>query len=137
MVRFIPVRYSSKNYPPDVKPKIQETTANFFNFFKHKETLRKTALPYLSLHTDPGYRGRKDAFISAELLKEFPIISKNVFDFGSSCVSKLWFNKEWSKEFSSFLVSLTEGVERKRIKVIEIHPSFDTYCDSLENFLET
>ena len=136
MVKFIPIRYAHTKYPDDIKPKIQETTANFFNFSKHKESLQKTELPYLSLHTDPGYRGRKDMFISTEMLKEFPIISNNVFDFGSSCVSKLWFNKEWSKEFSGFLVSLAEGVERKRIKVIEIHPPFDTYCDSLENFLE-
>ena len=136
MVKFIPVRYSSQNYPPDITPEIQETTANFFNFFKHKKTLQETALPYLSLHTDPGYRGKKDMFISSGLLNEFPIISKNVFDFGSSCVSKLWFNKEWSKEFSGFVAKLTEGVEQQRIKVIEVHPPFDTYCDSFENFLE-
>ena len=122
MVKFIPVRYSNKDYPPDIKPKIQETTANFFNFFKHKKILQKTELPYLSLHTDPGYRGKKDIFLSSELLNEFPIISKNVFDFGSRCVSKLWFNEKWSKEFSGFLVRLTEGIERQRIKVIEVHP---------------
>ena len=136
MVKFIPVRYSNKDYPPDIKPKIQEATANFFNFFKHKEALQKTELPYLSLHTDPGYRGKKDIFLSSELLNEFPVISKNVFDFGSRCVSKLWFSKEWSKEFSGFLTRLTEGIEPERTKIIEIHPPFDTYCDSLETFLE-
>jgi len=31
---------------------------------------------------------------------------------------------------------VTEGIERKKIKVIEIHPPFDTYCDSLRTFLE-
>lgn len=110
MVKFIPVRYSTKNYPPDIKPKVQETTSNFFNFFKHKESVQKTALPYLSLHTDPGYRGQKDMFLASEALKQFPVISKNVFDFGSSCVSKFWFNEKWSKEFSGFLVELTEGI---------------------------
>ena len=88
MVKFIPVRYSSKEYPPDIKPKVQEITANFFNFLKHKETVQKTGIPYLSLHTDPGYRGNKDMFLSSELLKEFPVISENVFNFGSRCVSK-------------------------------------------------
>lgn len=136
MVKFIPVRYSDKKYPPDIIPKIQEIPANFFNFFKHKKTLQKTELPYLSLHTDPGYRGKKDMFLSSELLNEFPVISKNVFNFGSRCVSKLWFNEKWSKEFSGFLVKLTEGIERQRIKVIEVHPPIDTYCDSLETFLE-
>jgi len=136
MVKFIPIRYAHTKYPDDIKPKIQETTANFFNFLKHKKTLQKTALPYLSLHTDPGYRGKKDMFLSPEVLNEFPVISKNVFDFGSRCVSKLWFNEKWSKEFSCFLVGLTEGIERQRIKVIEIHPPIDSYCDSLETFLK-
>ena len=136
MVRFIPVKYSTKSYPPDIIPKIQETTANFFNFSKHKKTLQGTALPYLSLHTDPGYRGEKDIFLSSDLLHEFPAISKNVFSFGNRCASKLWFSEKWSKEFSAFLVRLTEGIERQRIKVIEVHPPIDTYCDSLEMFLE-
>lgn len=136
MVKFIPVRYSDKKYPPDITPKIQEGTANFFNFIKHKKTLQKTELPYLSLHTDPGYRGKKDMFLSSDLLNEFPIISENVFDFGSRCVSKLWFNEKWSKEFSDFLVRLTDGIERQRIKVIEVHPPIDAYCDSLETFLK-
>ncbi len=136
MVRFIPVRYSSTAYPSDIPPKIQEATANFFNFFKHKKTLQKTSLPYLSLHTDPGYLGKKDIFVASKLPNEFPIISENVFNFGNRCVSKLWFNKKWSKEFSGFLVMLTEGIEPSRIKVIEVHPPFDTYCDSLEIFLQ-
>jgi hypothetical protein len=136
MVRFIPIRYSNKNYPPDIEPKIQEITANFFNFFKHKETLQKTELPYVSLHNDPGYRGKKDIFLSSELPNEFPVISENVSDFGSRCVSKLWFNEKWGKEFSRFLVRLTEGIEHSRIKVIEVHPPFDTSCGSLETFLE-
>jgi hypothetical protein len=135
MVKFIPVRYALTKYPDDIKPKIQETTANFFNYFKHKESIQKTVLPYLSLHTDPGYRGKRDMFLSSEVLNQFPVISKNVFDFGSSCVSKLWFNEKWSKEFSDFLVGLTEGIERQRIKVIEVHPPIDAYCDSLETFL--
>jgi len=137
MVRFIPIRYSSTVYPPDIIPMIQETTANFFNFFKHKKALQETALPYLSLHTDPGYRGKKEMFLSSELPNEFPVISENVSDFGSRCVSKLWFNdKKWGKEFAGFLVRLTEGMEHSRIKVIEVHPPFDTSCGSLETFLE-
>jgi len=131
MVKFIPVRYSNKQYPPNIKPKIQEIPANFF-----RQALQKTELPYLSLHTDPGHRWKKDKILSSELLNEFPAILNNMFDFGYSCVSKLWYNKAWSKAFSGFLARLAEGIERQRIKVIEIHPPFDTYCDSLETFLE-
>jgi len=97
MVKFIPVKYSNKQYPPDIVPKVQEISANFFNFFEHKKTLQNTPLPYLSLHTDPCYRGKKEMFLSSEVSNEFPIISKNVLHFGSQCVSKLWFNEKWSK----------------------------------------
>jgi len=138
MVKFIPVRYATKNYPSNIVPRIQETTANFFNFFKHRKTIQDTASRcLLSLHTDPGYHGKKDMFLSSELPNEFPVISANVSDFGSRCVSKLWFNdKRWGKEFADFLVKLTEGIDHSRIKVIEVHPPFDTSCGTLENFLE-
>jgi hypothetical protein len=60
-----------------------------------------------------------------------------MLDLGNSCVSKLWCDdKRWSKDFSGFLVRLTEGIEPQRIKIIEIHPPFDTYCNSLETFIE-
>jgi hypothetical protein len=139
MVKFIPVRYQKYNYPPipNTEPKIQEITANFFNFFKHKETLQETDLSYhLSLHTDPGYRGNKDLFISSKLLKEFPVLSRNVTDFGKTCISKLWCNKEWSEEFAHFLIKLTEGIDRQRVKVIEIHPPFDIDYNSRDTFIE-
>ena len=137
MVKFIPVRYSIKNYPSNIVPKIQETTANFFNFFKHQKAIQATTLPYLSLHTDPGYRGKRYLFLSSELPNEFPVISANVTEFGSRCVAKLWSNdKKWGEEFADFLVKLTDGIDHSRIKVIEVHPPFDTSCGSLENFLE-
>lgn len=132
MVKFYPVRYGEKEYPPDIEPKIQEIPANFF-----RQTLEETELRYLSLHTEPGRRWKKDMILSSELLHEFPVIRNNMFDLGEYCVSQLWLNEEWSKEFSCFLVRLAEGIDRQRIKVIEIHPPFDTYCDSLKTFLET
>ena len=134
MVKFIPVRYARTEYPHDIKPKIQETAANFF-----RKTLEKTELPYLSLHTDPARRWKKatkDKILSSELLHEFPAILNNMFHFEDSCVSKLWYNKEWSKDFSGFLIRLTEGIEHQWVKIIEVHPPFDTYCNSLETFLE-
>jgi len=45
----------------------------------------------------------------------------------SSCFSRLWFNEDWSKEFARFLVKLTEGIDRQRIKIIEVHPPIDNY----------
>jgi hypothetical protein len=129
MVKFIPVKYSSKNYPLDIKPKIQEISAPFVT-----ENLKiDKNIPYLSLHTDPGFPWKRDKILSSKLLAEFPTIKSNFTNYN---ISKLWINKAWSKEFSGFLTRLTEGIERQRIKVIEIHPPFDSYCDSLESFLD-
>lgn len=123
------------NYPSYIKPKIQERRANFF-----RTTIEKTRLRYLSLHTDHPkvWSGKpREKILSSEFLKEFPAILKNMFDSGHYCVSKLWCDdKEWIKDFSGFLVRLTEGIEPQRIKIIEIHPPFDTYCNSLETFIE-
>lgn len=135
MVKFIPVKCQDYKYPSYIKPEIQERTANFF-----RTTIKKTDLRYLSLHTDPpvSWGGKqREKILSSEFLKEFPAILKNMHDSGYSCVSKLWCkDKEWSKDFAGFLVRLTEGLEPQRIKIIEIHPPFDTYCNSLETFIE-
>jgi hypothetical protein len=129
MVKFIPVKYSSKNYPSDIEPKIQEISAPFGT-----EKLKITKnIPYLSLHTDPGFPWKKDKILSSKLLQKFPTIKSNFTNYN---ISKLWINKEWSKEFSGFLTKLTEGIGHQKIKVIEIHPPFDSYCDSLESFLD-
>jgi hypothetical protein len=132
MVKFYPVRYADKEYPRDIKPMIQEVPANFF-----RQTLDKTELPYLSLHTDPGHRWPRDKILSSELLNEFQTIRDrdNMFDKGDYFVSQLWFDEKWSKEFADFLVRMAEGTD-KIIKVIEIHPPFDNYCDSLDTFLK-
>jgi len=135
MVKFIPVKCQDFKYPSYIKPEIQERTANFF-----RTTIKKADLHYLSLHTDPpvSWGGKqREKILSSEFLKEFPAILKNMLDSGYSCVSKLWCNdKKWSKEFARFLVRLTEGIEPQLIKIIEIHPPFDTYCNSLETFIE-
>ena len=137
MVKFIPVQCQDHKYPLyfKPKPKIQERTSNFFRTNIKKQTLR-----YLSLHTDPPkvWSGKqRDKILSSQFLKEFPSILDNMIDSGNSCVSKLWCDdKKWSKDFSSFLLRLTEGIEPERIKIIEIHPPFDKYCNSLKTFIE-
>jgi hypothetical protein len=135
MVKFIPVKCQDYKYPSDINPQIQERTANFF-----RTTIKKADLRYFSLHTDPPkvwYGKQSNKILSSAFLKEFPSILDNMLDLGNSCVSKLWCDdKGWSKDFSSFLLRLTEGIEPQRIKIIEIHPPFDTYCNSLETFIE-
>jgi hypothetical protein len=134
MVKFIPVKCQDYKYPSDINPQIQERSANFF-----RKNIKKTNL-HLSLHTDPPktWSGKqREIILASEFLKEFPAILKNMLDSGHSCVSKLWCDdKKWSKDFADFLVRLTEGIEPQRIKIIEIHPPFATYCNSLEIFIE-
>jgi len=91
-------------------------------------------IPYLSLHTEPGKPWGKNKILSSELLKGLSNITSN---FTKNNISKLWINKKWSEEFAIFLTRLTEGIERQSIKVIEIHPPFDSYYDFLGNPLET
>ena len=135
MVKFIPVKCQDYKYPSDINPQIQERSANFF-----RNNIKKTNLRYLSLHTDPpkSWSGiQREKILSSEFLKGFPSILDNMLDSGNSCVSKLWCDdKGWSRDFAGFLVKLTEGIEPQRIKIIEIHPPFDTYCNSLETFIE-
>jgi len=146
MVKFIPVNYQNYSYPPDIKPQIQQVSANLGT-----EILKNTTkLPFLYLHTDPSiawdvYTGgnhkkkKREKIILSKILPEFPTIFKNFHSMlasGKPCVSILWYNKKWSKEFAGFLVRLTEGIDHERIKIIEIHSPFDTYCNSLEIFLE-
>lgn len=137
MVKFIPVQCQDFKYPSDadVNPQIQERSANFF-----RDTIKKPTLDYLSLHTDPPkvWSGiQRNKILSSEFLKEFPSILENMFDSGRSCFSKLWCDdKKWCKDFADFLVRLTEGIKPEYIKIIEIHPPFDTYCNSLETFIE-
>jgi hypothetical protein len=135
MVKFIPVKCQDYKYPSDINPQIQERSANFL-----RNNIEKTNLQYLSLHTDPPMvwsEKPREKILASEFLKEFPAILKNMLDSGHACVSKLWCDdKKWSKEFAGFLVRLTEEIEPQRIKIIEIHPPFDTYCNSLETFIE-
>jgi hypothetical protein len=146
MVKFIPVNYQNYDYPSGIKPRIQVVTANFGT-----ENLKNAKeLPFMSLHTDPSiiwdvYTGdkhkkmKKDKIILSKVLPEFPTLFdnfQNMIVSGKPCISILWYNKKWSKEFADFIVRITEGIDHKRIKIIEIHSPFDTYCESLETFLE-
>ncbi len=135
MVKFIPVQCPDYEYPSYIDSKIQERTANFF-----RENIEKTNLDYISLHTDhPMFwkKKQRDKILSSNFLKEFPSIFDNIYDSGYYCFSKLWCDdKGWSKDFARFLLRLTDGIESKRIKIIEIHPPFKKYCDSFETFIE-
>lgn len=149
MVKFIPVRYSSHDYPDNIKikPEIQEVTCNLGT----DNLERTTCCKFLSLHTDPSivwtkvwnrYPQKKEKMRNSVILPEFPTIFKNfekyMIDSRGKCISILWSSEQWSKEFAGFLVRLTERkkIRPEQIKIIEIHSPFDQYCKDLETFLE-
>jgi len=147
MVKFIPVRYASYNYPHGISPQIQEITCNLGT----DKLERTTCLDFLSLHTDPSivwtkvwnkYPQKKEKMRRSVILREIPTIyknfEKNMIDSKEDCVSILWPSEQWSKEFASFLVRLTENkrVKRDRIKIIEIHSPFHKNCEDLKTFVQ-
>jgi hypothetical protein len=149
MVKFIPVRYQSFDYPDFdyiQQPQIQEVTCNLGT-----EMLRNPRkFDFLSLHTDPSivwsrtwnkYPAKKEKMHNSIILPEFPTIfknfEKNMIDSTKDCVSILWSSEQWSEEFAGFLVKVTGRIKCERIKVIEIHSPFDKYCDySLVTFIK-
>ncbi len=131
MVTFIPIKYHTKAYPNHIVPWIQETTATLTT-----KELKRTHLSYLSLHTEPAYGYKKRVVSQAHLRHEFPILYHTAGVFGKMWVPKLWYDSTWSQEFSRYLLTLAQGIEPYKIKIIEIHPPFDDYCESLKMFLE-
>jgi hypothetical protein len=117
---FIPIDYDGRRYPESISPKIKEVSANF-------------DVPYIrplkeySLHTEYSYGRRK---FDTNLISSFNTIKESHKDF----VPMLWANKKWAEEFSDFLIKLVGNTKPPRI--IEIHPPFNDYCTSLENFIE-
>ena len=117
---FIPVDYDGRRYPEDISPKIKEVAGNF-------------DVPYIrplkeySLHTEYSYGKRK---FDTNLISSFNTIKESHKDF----VPKLWANKKWAEEFSDFIIKLV-GSNRPP-KIIEIHPPFNDYCNSIDDFIE-
>lgn len=147
MVKFIPVKYQSFNYPDDLQPQpqIQEVTCNLGTDI----LINPRKFDFLSLHTDPSivwtkvwnrYPEKKEKMRNSIILPKFPTIFKNfekyMIDPRGKCISILWSSKQWSKEFAGFLARVTERIKCEKIKVIEVHSPFDQYCNDLETFLE-
>ncbi|MBY9006132.1 MAG: hypothetical protein KGD63_05195 [Candidatus Lokiarchaeota archaeon] len=120
MTTLIPIKYGKKDYPQGIIPKIEEIPAHFDV---------KSINPSMncSLHTEYSAGKRK---LTSDLLKDFQIIKKAHKNF----IPQLWFNDEWSIEFGKFLIKLIGNHDPP--KIIEIHPPYDDYCNSLEIFLE-
>jgi len=119
MPKLIPVEYNGIKYPNCIEPTIQEIPAHFD---------KKKIFPEIdySLHTEYSYGRRK---FESDLVKELDTITSS----HKRSVPKLWFNKDWVEEFIDFIKKLVG--KNKPPRIIEIHPPFDDYCESIGDFI--
>lgn len=117
---FIPIEYDGRKYPKDISSKIKEVAGNF-------------DVPYIrplkeySLHTEYSYGKRK---FNTSLISNFKTIRESHKNF----IPKLWTSRRWAEEFGDFIIRLVS--DNRPPKIIEIHPPFNDYCKSIEEFVE-
>jgi hypothetical protein len=123
MPRLIPVKYHPKiNFPSHINVEVHEVHGNF-----HREKpLPHMHFPY-SLHTECSYG---EISFSAKIINYF----KNIASAQKNGIPKLWENKKWADDFFKFIVWLIGP--NKPPDVLEIHPPYNDYCTSLEQFLD-
>jgi hypothetical protein len=117
---LIPIKYNKRKYPDGISPMIQEIAGHF-----DKEHINPV-MDY-SLHTEYSFGER---ILENPLLENLSIIRKA----HKNHIPKLWTSTEWAKEFFEFVTKLIGNNRPPRI--IEIHPPFDDYCPSIEEFVE-
>ena len=119
MSRLIPIIYRNIKYP-SIETYIHEISCNFY---KEKLIVKS---PY-SLHTECSHGKR--AF-SSLIVNGFP----NIKEAESGNIPLLWFNKGWAKEFYIYLNKMIGKLPPP--DVLEIHPPFNNYCGTFEQFLD-
>ncbi|MEA4893872.1 MAG: hypothetical protein VB064_01270 [Oscillospiraceae bacterium] len=120
MTRFIPVNYLNKQYPLNIRCNIKEIAGHF-----GKSSIEING--EYSLHTEYSYNGKQGI---SQLAKGFPVIGSSE----KSGIPQLWKSCDWAKEFACFIQALT--VDKIAPKVIEVHPPFNDYCHTINDFLE-
>jgi len=122
MAQFIMVRYNNKKYPQHIPCEISEEPGHFAK----KRLSQKSRY---SLHTEYSYEKRKEGFDSDLLDGLDEIKSAN-----KGGIAQLWKNQQWAKEFFAFICNLLrDSIDPE---IIEIHPPFVDYCNSVGDFLD-
>jgi hypothetical protein len=119
MSKLIPVKYRDLNYPESINANICEIAGNF-----DIENISVNT-PY-SLHTEYSYGERK--FNSSTISDLLGITSAQ-----KDGIPKLWHGEDWASDFFMFIERLTND---KPPEVLEIHPPFNDYCSSFEQFMQ-
>jgi len=120
MSRLIPIIYKNMNYPSHIEADIHEVSGNFY---KEKLVVK---FPY-SLHTEPSSVPKT---FCPKIVNELENI--NMAQKGN--IAQLWRNKEWAYDFFTFIEWLIGSNDPP--EVLEIHPPFNDYCKSFNQFLD-
>ena len=119
MTYFIPIQYHGKRYPNGIKSDIHEVSGHF--------DVNNLDINYpFSLHTEYSYGKRN---LSSNLLRNFNTLKNSHKNF----VPQLWYSSKWSIEFSRFILKITNL--DSNLKIIEIHPPFNDYCRTIDQFM--
>lgn len=117
---FIPIDYDGRRYPEEISPKIKEIAGNF-------DVAYIRPLKEYSLHTEYSYGKRR---FDSGAISNLNIIKESHRDL----VPMLWANEKWALEFSDFISKIVGN--NTPPKIIEIHPPFNDYCNSIDDFLK-
>lgn len=120
MVLFNMVRYHNKKYPSDIPLREEEIAGHF-------DVSHIAPSSAYSLHTEYSYAKRS---FSTPLMTAYP----EIIQASKSGIPQLWHSKTWARSFADFIFSLCNGLSAP--DVIEIHPPFDDYLDSIADFIE-
>ena len=122
MSLLIPVKYHKRAYPNGVIPKIEEISCHF-----DVSSIKPNPNMAFSLHTEYSFSARK---LNSPLIEGFDAIKRH----NNRGIPQLWFNKEWAHQFGNYIINMVGDLPHP--KIIEIHPPFNDYCTTIENFLE-
>jgi hypothetical protein len=117
--KLIPVIFKNMNYPSKIEANIHEVSGNFY-----REKL-KIKSPY-SLHTEPSSVPKT---FNSKIVRKFKHIKKAQKD----KIAQLWYDKKWANEFYLYIKWLIGS--NIPPEVLEIHPPFNDYCGSFDQFL--
>jgi hypothetical protein len=116
---LIPVQYHKRKYPAHIKPEIDEIAGHFDINEIHVNR-------GVSLHTEYSYGKRN---LNSDLLKNFTTLQNS----HNEGVPQLWYSELWAVEFAEFVKTLCNG---EMPTIIEIHPPFSDYTETIEQFLK-
>ena len=128
MAILVPIKDGKRNYPAHIKVKLQEISGDFA-----KEKKLSINFPY-SLHTESSHsihtRKKEKITFNSKIITDF----KNIALAQRNGIPQLWHNAEWSYEFFEFINWFIGSSIPP--EVLEIHPPFNDYCTSFEQFLD-